>query len=206
VARGLVLARPGGHRDTSYLAELIRQAEVTTLHFVPTMLQVFLEEPSLTGCASLRQVMCSGEALSVELVKRFQERLAGVELHNLYGPTEAAVDVSYFHCEAGGDLRSIPIGRPVANTQLYVLDAALQPVPVGVSGELYIGGVQLARGYWRRAGLTAERFIPDLYAGAGGQRMYRTGDVARYLASGEIEYLGRVDQQVKLRGFRIELG
>ena len=202
----LVLARPGGHRDTAYLAELIDRAGVTTLHFVPTMLQVFLEEPTPLRSQSLRQVMCSGEALSVELVKRFQERLSGVELHNLYGPTEAAVDVSYFGCVAGSELRSIPIGRPVANTQLYVLDAGLQPLPVGVSGELYIGGVQLARGYWRRAGLTGERFVPDPYAAAAGQRMYRTGDLARYLASGEIEYLGRVDQQVKLRGFRIELG
>ena len=202
----LVLARPGGHRDTAYLVELIEGAQVTTLHFVPTMLQVFLEEPTLASCRSLRQVMCSGEALSVELVNRFHERLAGVELHNLYGPTEAAVDVSYFHCQAGAELRSIPIGRPVSNTQLYVLDRALQPVPVGVSGELYIGGVQLARGYWGRAGLTAERFVPDPFVSEPGQRLYRTGDAARFLSGGEIEYVGRLDQQVKLRGFRIELG
>src|SRR6185369_13385180 len=150
----LVLARPWGHRDPAYLTKLIDQAGVTTLHFVPPMLQVFLEEPSLSECRRLRQVMCSGEALSPELVKRFHERLVGVELHNLYGPTEAAVDVSFFRCEPGNELRSIPIGRPVANTQLYVLDTTLQPVPVGVSGEVFIGGVQLARGYWRRADLT----------------------------------------------------
>ena len=202
----LVLARPGGHRDPAYLTKLIEQTGVTTLHFVPPMLQVFLNEPALSECRSLRQVMCSGEALGVESVKRFHERLAGVELHNLYGPTEAAVDVSFFRCEPGSELRSIPIGRPVANTQLYVLDTMLQPVPVGVSGEVYIGGVQLARGYWRRADLTAERFIPHPHSASVGERLYRTGDLGRYLSDGNIEFLGRLDHQVKIRGYRIEIG
>jgi amino acid adenylation domain-containing protein len=200
----LVLARPGGHRDPAYLSGLIRGAGVTTLHFVPSMLSAFLEAGG-TGGPALRRVMCSGEALPPDLAGRFFERLPGVELHNLYGPTEAAVDVTCWACAPGRDARTVPIGRPVANTRTYVLDPELNPAPTGVAGELFLGGVQVGRGYLGRAELTAERFVPDPYAARGG-RMYRTGDLARWRADGVLEYLGRTDFQVKIRGFRIELG
>ncbi|RKH54315.1 non-ribosomal peptide synthetase, partial [Corallococcus llansteffanensis] len=202
----LVLARPGGHQDPAYLTRLIADAGVTTLHFVPSMLQVFLEEPGLEACTSLRQVVCSGEALPLELAERCLRRLPWAGLHNLYGPTEAAVDVTSHACVRGESRRSVPIGRPVANTQIRLLDAHLEPVPVGVPGELFIGGVQVGRGYLGRPELTAERFIPDGFSDTPGARLYRTGDVARWLPDGAIEYLGRADFQVKVRGLRIELG
>jgi amino acid adenylation domain-containing protein len=202
----LVLAKPGGHQDPDYLVRLISQERVTTLHFVPSMLKVFLEEPGLERCSSLERVVCSGEALPVELQDQCLQRLPRAGLHNLYGPTEAAVDVTWYDCKAREALRSVPIGRPVANTSIRILDAHLQPVPVGVSGELYIGGVQVGRGYRARPDLTAERFIPDPFSDTPGARMYRTGDVARWLPDGNIEYVGRADFQVKIRGFRIELG
>ncbi len=175
----LVLARPGGHRDPVYLVDLIRREEVTTLHFVPPMLQAFLDEPRAGRCSSLRRVICSGEALPADLRDRFFER-CDAELHNLYGPTEAAVDVSYWDCREGRGSRTVPIGRPIANTQLYVLDPQGQLVPRGVAGELHIGGINLARGYHARPGLTAERFVPDPFASLPGARLYRTGDLARY--------------------------
>ena len=199
----LVLARPEGHKDPAYLVRLIREAGVTTLHFVPSMLRVFLEAEGLGECASLRRVICSGEALPYELQERCFE-LLDAELHNLYGPTEAAVDVTYWACQRSGERKIVPIGRPVANTQIYILDGNMQPVPIGVPGELYIGGVQVGRGYWRRPDLTRERFVPDPFSSEG--RLYRTGDLARWLPEGAIEYLGRMDHQVKVRGFRIELG
>ncbi|HEX9939641.1 MAG TPA: AMP-binding protein, partial [Longimicrobium sp.] len=203
----LVMARPDGHRDPAYLRDIIEGEGVTTLHFVPSMLQPFVETVEAGRCASLRNVVCSGEALPAALVRRFYDRFAGpVVLTNLYGPTEAAVDVSCWTCareDAGG---VVPIGRPVWNTALYVLDAALKPVPIGTPGELYIGGVQVARGYQGRAAMTAERFIPDPFSTERGTRLYRTGDRARWRADGAIEYLGRLDFQVKVRGFRIELG
>ncbi|RKH14792.1 amino acid adenylation domain-containing protein [Corallococcus sp. CA053C] len=202
----LVLARPGGHQEPAYLARIIREAGITTLHFVPSMLQVFLEEPGLEACTSLRRVVCSGEALPLELAERCLRRLPWAVLHNLYGPTEAAVDVTSHACVPGESRRSVPIGRPVANTQIRLLDAHLQPVPVGVPGELFIGGVQVGRGYLGRPELTAERFIPDGFSDTPGARLYRTGDVARWLPEGVIEYLGRADFQVKVRGLRIELG
>ncbi|RKH68395.1 amino acid adenylation domain-containing protein, partial [Corallococcus llansteffanensis] len=202
----LVLARPGGHQDPAYLARLISDAGITTLHFVPSMLQVFLEEPGLEACTSLRRVVCSGEALPLELAERCLRLLPGARLHNLYGPTEAAVDVTGYECVRGESRRSVPIGRPVANTRIRLLDAHLRPVPVGVPGELFIGGVQVGRGYLGRAELTAERFIPDGFSDTPGARLYRTGDVARWLPDGVIEYLGRADFQVKVRGLRIELG
>jgi amino acid adenylation domain-containing protein len=203
----LVVARPDGHRDPAYLRGVVEREGVTTLHFVPSMLQPFVEAVEAGRCASLRHVVCSGEALPPALVRRFHDRFAGpVVLTNLYGPTEAAVDVSCWPCARDGGDGVVPIGRPVWNTALYVLDAGLQPVPVGVPGELYIGGVQVARGYQGRAAMTAERFVPDPYSAEGGARLYRTGDRARWRADGAIEYLGRLDFQVKVRGFRIELG
>jgi amino acid adenylation domain-containing protein len=201
----LVLARPGGHRDNAYLVRLIAEQRVTVLHFVPSMLQVFLEEKGLETCASLRHVICSGEALPWELQERFFARLAA-ELHNLYGPTEASVDVTYWRCRRGSSDRCVPIGRPIDNTQMLVLDAHHQPAPLGVPGELYIGGVGLARGYLNRAELTAEKFIRNPVPGAPSERLYRTGDRARWRPDGALEFLGRLDFQVKIRGFRIELG
>ncbi|HEU0051969.1 MAG TPA: beta-ketoacyl synthase N-terminal-like domain-containing protein, partial [Longimicrobium sp.] len=203
----LVMARPNGHRDPAYLQEVIEREGVTTLHFVPSMLQPFVETVEAGRCASLRHVVCSGEALPPALVARFHDRFAGpVALTNLYGPTEAAVDVSCWTCPRDETVDVVPIGRPVWNTALYVLDAAGRPAPVGVPGELYIGGVQVARGYQGRAAMTAERFVPDPFSTEGGARLYRTGDRARWRADGAIEYLGRLDFQVKVRGFRIELG
>ncbi|MFJ5885171.1 amino acid adenylation domain-containing protein [Kitasatospora cineracea] len=200
----VVLARPDGHKEPGYLADLIAQQAVTTLHFVPSMLRAFLEEPDLAArLATLRRAFCSGEALPADTVDRWYAALPDVPLHNLYGPTEAAVDVTHHRTAPGAG--TVPIGRPVWNTRLYVLDAALRPCPVGVPGELYLAGVQLARGYLGRPGLTAGRFVADPYGGAG-SRMYRTGDLVRHRADGEVEYLGRTDDQVKIRGFRIELG
>jgi amino acid adenylation domain-containing protein len=195
----LVVAQPGGHQDPAYLADLIRAEGVTTLHFVPPMLQIFLEEPSVPGCTSLKRVICSGEALPTELAGRFFQRLPA-ELHNLYGPTEAAVDVTYWPCHAD---EAVMIGWPIANIQMHILDPHLQPVPLGVAGELHIGGIGVGRGYWRRPELTAEKFLPNPFGTA---TLYKTGDLARYRSDGAIDYLGRIDHQVKLRGFRIELG
>jgi amino acid adenylation domain-containing protein/FkbM family methyltransferase len=202
----MVLARPDGHKDSSYLIGLIAEQQVTTLHFVPSMLQAFLEDRGVERCTTLRRVICSGEALSVNLQERLFERLGGAELHNLYGPTEAAIDVTSWRCEPHERRSSVPIGRPIANTQLYILDERLELIPVGATGELYLGGAGLARGYHGRPELTAEKFIPDAMSGTSGSRLYRTGDVVRYGEEGEVEYLGRVDQQVKVRGHRIELG
>ncbi|SMC30021.1 amino acid adenylation domain-containing protein, partial [Andreprevotia lacus DSM 23236] len=203
----LVMARPEGHKDPAYLCDVIVQAGITTLHFVPSMLQVFLEAADVTGCAQvLRQVMCSGEALPASLVKRFHERLPGVELHNLYGPTEAAVDVTAWTCTPDNLGRSIPIGKPIANTRVYILDEQGRPTPQGVAGELFLAGVQVGRGYLNRDELTAERFLADPFHANADARMYKTGDLGRWLADGSIEYLGRNDFQVKIRGFRIELG
>ncbi|MEJ6479888.1 non-ribosomal peptide synthase/polyketide synthase [Nostoc punctiforme UO1] len=198
----LVVAKPGGHKDSAYLVNLIQEQHVTHVHFVPSMLQVFLEEPSLENCRSLKRVICSGEALPVELQERFFARLE-CELHNLYGPTEAAIDVTYWQCFPDGNLRTVPIGRAIANTQIYILDEHLQPVPVGVAGELHIGGAGLARGYLNRPELTKEKFISNPFDNS---KLYKTGDLARYLPDGTIEYIGRIDNQVKIRGFRIELG
>jgi len=200
----LVVAKPEGHQDPYYLSELIGREGITTLHFVPPMLEAFLGAADLTCCASLRQVMCSGQALPLALTQRFFEVLPGVRLHNLYGPTEASVDVSSFECCAQSALGCVPIGRPIWNTRLYVLDGALQPVPLGVAGELHIGGVGLARGYLNEPQLTEAKFIRDPFVE--GERLYKTGDLARVLSDGNIEYLGRLDDQVKIRGFRIELG
>ena len=200
----LVLARPGGHQDRDYLIELIAARGVTVLHFVPSMLQTFLEGPGVENCGSVRHVFCSGNALSREVEDRFFA-VSGAELHNLYGPTEAAIDVTFWDCKRGGRRSTVPIGRPIACTQIYILDQQHEPVPIGVVGELFIGGEGLARGYWKRPELTAAAFIPNPF-GPPGTRLYRTGDRARFLADGDIEYRGRLDYQVKLRGFRVELG
>jgi amino acid adenylation domain-containing protein len=204
----LVVARPQGHMDPAYLRKLIVQNAVTTAHFVPSMLQVFLNDPLAANCTCLRRVICSGEALSTSLAERFFAVLPNTELHNLYGPTEAVVDVSAHSCTPAKlrNCNSVPIGKPITNTRFYVLDALGEPVPAGVTGELFIGGTQLARGYLNRPELTAERFVRDPFVGEAGARMYRTGDLGRWLPDGSIEYLGRNDQQVKIRGFRIELG
>jgi amino acid adenylation domain-containing protein len=200
----LVVARPQGHLDPQYLARVIQEQGITTAHFVPSMLRAFLAEPEAAGCTGLTRVLCSGEALTPDLVRGFHGLFGGaVELHNLYGPTEAAVDVTSWPCTEDSD--TVPIGRPVWNTSAYVLDAALRPVPAGVPGELYLAGPQLAHGYLGRPGLTGERFVADPY-GPPGSRMYRTGDLARRGTDGVIEYLGRTDDQVKIRGFRIEPG
>jgi amino acid adenylation domain-containing protein/natural product biosynthesis luciferase-like monooxygenase protein/thioester reductase-like protein len=200
----LVMAQPGGHQDPAYLVRTIAEEGITHLHFVPSMLQAFLEARGVERCTGLRQVFASGEALSAELAQRFFERLPA-DLVNLYGPTEASVDVTHWRCERRRGARTVPIGRPIANTQIYVLDAARAPVPVGVAGELYIGGVGLARGYLGRPDLTAAAFVPDPFRGEPGARLYRTGDLARFLPDGNVEYLGRVDHQVKIRGVRVEL-
>ncbi|WP_037880705.1 non-ribosomal peptide synthetase, partial [Streptomyces sp. NRRL F-5727] len=207
----LVVARPEGHKDPDHLAHLIRRHSVTTVHFVPSMLEAFLAAADVTACRSLRRVICSGEALPTALAERFAAA-STAELHNLYGPTEAAVDVTSHRFDPAdtatgspAGAAGVPIGRPVWNTGVHVLDAALRPVPPGVTGELYLSGVQLARGYLGRPGLTAERFTAAPFGPPGG-RMYRTGDLARWRADGAVEFLGRADDQVKLRGFRIELG
>ncbi|RFS82990.1 amino acid adenylation domain-containing protein [Actinomadura spongiicola] len=198
----VVLAVPGGHRDPAHLTGLIRERGVTTLHFVPSMLKAFLTDPDVPRCQTLRRVFTSGEALPADTAAALHAVLP-MPLHNLYGPTEAAVDVTHWEYRPGAE--TIPIGAPVWNTRVRVLDARLRPVPVGVPGELYLAGVQLARGYLNRAGLTAERFVADPF-GEPGERMYRTGDLVRWNADGLLEYLGRTDHQVKLRGLRIEPG
>ena len=201
----LVMARPGGHQDADYLSAVIQSSRITTLHFVPSMLSVWLESGAAGGCTTLKRVICSGEALSLELQKKFHNKL-GADLHNLYGPTEASIDVTYWPCQDDTNRAFVPIGGPIANTQVYVLDRAFQPVPVGVKGELYLGGAGLARGYLERPDLTAEKFVPNAFSRVGGERLYRTGDAVRWREKGELEFLGRLDHQVKVRGFRIELG
>jgi len=202
----LVIARPNGHQDPHYLAQLIEGAGVTTVHFVPSMLQAFLDSDPAPRCRGLRRVLCSGEALPHALQMRFHAALPEVELHNLYGPTEAAVDVTAWHCMPAGRPGVVPIGRPIANVQIHILDRDLQPVPPGVPGEIHIGGVAVARGYLNRPALNAERFIRDPFSAVPGARLYKTGDLGRWLDDGAIDYLGRNDFQVKIRGFRIELG
>ncbi|MBX4135285.1 amino acid adenylation domain-containing protein [Pseudomonas sp. S5F11] len=199
----LVIAAPGDHRDPARLIHLINAEQVTTLHFVPSMLQAFLQDAAVSSCRSLQRIVCSGEALPVDAQQQVFAKLPHAGLYNLYGPTEAAIDVTHWTCvDEGRD--TVPIGRPIANLGCYLLDDNFEPVPVGVLGELYLGGAGLARGYHRRPALTAERFIAHPFVH--GERLYRTGDLARYREDGVIEYAGRIDHQVKLRGLRIELG
>ena len=201
----LVISRPQGHKDASYLIDLIAQHQITTTHFVPAMLRMFLRTPGVERCTSIQRVICSGEALPFDLAQECLQRL-NVGPLNLYGPTETSVHVTYWQCKRGDERTIVPIGWPIWNTQTYILDKKLRPVPIGVPGELHIGGVALARGYLNRPELTAEKFIRDPFSKTAGARLYKTGDLARFLPDGAIEYLGRIDTQVKIRGFRIELG
>ncbi|OYD95860.1 non-ribosomal peptide synthetase [Nostoc sp. 'Peltigera membranacea cyanobiont' 213] len=198
----LVIAKPEGHKDIAYLSNLIGQQQVTQIFFVPSMLRALLQQPNLENCRSLKRIFCGAEALSYELTQQLFERL-NCELHNFYGPTEASIDATCWECTPKSNHKIIPIGRPIANTQIYILDSQLQPVPIGIAGELHIGGVPLARGYFNQPELTAQKFIDNPFRNG---KLYKTGDLARYLSDGNIEYLGRIDNQVKLRGLRIELG
>ena len=200
----LIFAKPEGHKDPIYLQEVIRKEQVSVIHFVPSMLGSFLEELDAKKCKSLEDVVCSGEALPASMVEKFKQQLKGLQIHNLYGPTEAAIDVSSIALREEDTRKRVSIGRPVANTQLYVVNERMKPQAEGVIGELLIGGVQVARGYLNRGGLTAEKFIKDPFKGRG--KVYRTGDLVRWLKEGTIEYIGRTDHQVKIRGNRIELG
>ena len=199
----LVVAAPGAHRDPLQLIDIINRYRISTLHFVPSMLQAFIHEPGVQTCEGLRRIVCSGEVLPLDAQKQVFAKLPNASLYNLYGPTEAAIDVTHWTCvDEGADC--VPIGRPIANLRTHVLDAQLAPVPYGVPGELYLGGAGLARSYHQRPALTAERFVPCPFHD--GARLYRTGDRVRQRADGVIEYLGRLDHQFKLRGLRIELG
>lgn len=201
----LVVARPDGHRDPAYLKDVIGQERITTLHFVPSMLRVFLDEPVTDGYSSLRRVICSGETLPTSLAKRFSD-CCEAPLFNLYGPTEAAIDVSWFRHEMSVPGDSVPIGKPIGNTSLYVVNSSVFLTPKRMPGELLIGGVSLARGYYGNPALTAAAFIPNPFSKQSGQRLYRTGDLVRLLPDGNLVYLQRLDGQLKLRGFRIEIG
>lgn len=203
----LILARPGGQQDTAYLVKVIIEQKITVLALVPSILRVLLEEKGIDNCRFLRHITCGGEALPSELIERFfaQLNLDNV-FHNCYGPTEASIDATFWTCQRGTNYTIAPIGRPIANAEIYILDENLQPVPVGESGELHIGGIGLARGYLNRPELTTEKFIFNPFSPEVGARLYKTGDLARFLPDGNIEFLGRIDYQVKIRGFRIELG
>jgi amino acid adenylation domain-containing protein len=203
----LIVARPQGHRDSAYLSRLIQDQEATVLQLVPSMLQEMLQEKAFTACTTLRLVFCGGEALPADLLQKFYVRFrCAPPLWNLYGPTEATIDATCWECKSNSEQTRVSIGRPIANTQIFILDSYLQPVPVGVTGELHIGGTGLARGYVNRPELTAQKFIVNPFSSKPDSRLYRTGDLARYLPDGNIEFLGRLDDQVKIRGYRIELG
>jgi len=201
----LVVAEPDGHRDCGYIAETIRNENISVLHCVPSFLRLLVEEAAFEGPLALRAVMCGGETLPPEVVARFHHG-SGASLYNVYGPTETIIDSAYGLCERSGAHSSVSIGRPIPNARIYIVDDMLRLVPIGAAGNLYIGGVGLARGYLNRPDLTAEKFIPDPFGGDPGARLYNTGDLARHLPDGGIEFLGRADHQVKIRGFRIELG
>lgn len=203
----LVLPSPSGHKDIAYLVQLIAQTQITVMALVPSLLRVMLEQKGFDGCNCLKHVFCGGEALSVELVDQFLTKFgAETQLHNVYGPTEASIDATYWTCQPNTGHRIAPIGRAIANAQIHILDDDLQPVAIGEAGELHISGAGLARGYLNRPDLTAEKFIPNPFSNEASARLYKTGDLARYLSDGMVEFLGRIDHQVKVRGFRIELG
>lgn len=206
VGASLMVARHDGQRDGAYLAASIVRHEVTAAYFVPSLLALFIEEPLLAEATSLRKVISGGESISAETVQRFYDRLPGAELHHSYGPTETSIAAAEFVCPRDDGWQVMPLGRPLGNNQLYILDQQMEPAPVGVTGELYIGGEGVGRGYHGRPGLTAEKLIPNPFSSERGARLYRTGDLVRYLPDGLIEFRGRVDSQIKLRGMRIELG
>ncbi|NEW61115.1 amino acid adenylation domain-containing protein, partial [Sulfurovum sp. bin170] len=197
-----VIAKPNGHKDNKYLVKLIQKESVTFLHFVPSMLNAMIYTDGLKNCPSIKNIVCSGEALSAQSVKDFYATIKHINLHNLYGPTEASIDVTAFSCDRDSELKNIPIGKSISNIKIYILDTHLKEVPLGVVGELHIQGIGLARGYLNQKELTDEKFISHPKLG----RIYKSGDLAKYTQSGDIEYLGRIDDQIKLRGFRIELG
>jgi amino acid adenylation domain-containing protein/thioester reductase-like protein len=196
----LFIPSPEIHRDPIELARCIQKRRITVIHFVPSMLSIFISQ--IENCHSLRLVFCSGESLSYKLVKCFQQNCKA-ELHNLYGPTEASIDVTFWNCSQRTEKKEIPIGRPIANTQIYILDMKMRPVPIGTCGELYIGGDGVGRGYLHRKELTQKKFLPDPFFP--GKKLYKSGDLARFWENGVIEFLGRVDHQIKIRGVRIEL-
>jgi amino acid adenylation domain-containing protein len=201
----LILPRLGGHQESAYLVELIATYQITVIAMVPSMLRVLLEEKNIDQCRCLRYVFCGGEALPADVQARFFERLNLHDvLYNVYGPTEASIDATFWSCQSSVEAAIAPIGRPISNTQIYLLDSELKPVPAGEVGELHIGGLGLARGYFNRPNLTEAKFIPSPFAEC--DRLYKTGDLVRYLPDGNVEFLGRIDHQVKVRGFRIELG
>ncbi|WP_298771746.1 non-ribosomal peptide synthetase [uncultured Shewanella sp.] len=202
----LVVAKPEGHKEPEYLSELISAEQITVMHFVPSMLNVYLDTEQANFADTVRYVFCSGEALAVNDVKTLQKQAAHVALHNLYGPTEAAIDVSQFDCSLLGEQRSVPIGKPIQNIELLVLDKDLNCCPQGVPGELYIGGEGLARGYLNQTQLTAEKFIPHPFSDKPDARLYQTGDLVRLLDDGNLVFISRLDGQVKINGLRIELG
>ena len=201
----IVMAEPGGHRDPEYLVDTIKKEKVTTIHFVPSMLRIFIDSERSKECTSLKRIVCSGEELKADLKDKCLGKL-NADLYNLYGPTESAIDVSYWRCNDAPDMKVVPFGKPIDNVELYVLNKDLNILPVGVAGELYISGAGLAVGYYNKKELTDERFISNPYSRQGYKRMYKTGDLARWMDDGNIEYLGRVDFQVKINGLRIELG
>ncbi|MGB0521651.1 MAG: amino acid adenylation domain-containing protein [Flammeovirgaceae bacterium] len=203
----LVLAKPEGHKDSNYLQHIIQNQQVSTMHFVPSMLEVFLLSVKENACQSLQRVLCSGEALKPSHVQAFHEKLSHAELHNLYGPTEAAIDVTSWQADFADPFPAVvPIGKPVANTQLYVFTKDQTLADIGVPGELHIGGIQVARGYVKRPELTAEKFIDNPLDPSDSHKLYKTGDLVSWLPDGNLVYLGRIDHQVKIRGYRIELG
>ncbi len=219
VGARLVFAKPGGQKDNAYIKYIIEKNKVSVLHFVPSMLGVFLPDLQSGDCQSLKKVLCSGEALKPSHVALFKESLPNVELHNLYGPTEAAIDVTCWTMENNDkDINIVPIGKPVSNTAIYILNENQNLAPLGGIGEVHIGGIQVARGYLNRPELTAEKFIEypapiknslllkDNVNAGSHLKLYKTGDLGRWLSDGNIEYLGRKDDQVKIRGYRIELG
>ncbi len=205
VGAQLIMAEPNRHQDTAYLVNFINKQKITAVDFIPSLLQLFLDELDVEKCTSLRRVTTGSETVTVELQNRFFTHLKA-NLYNLYGPTEASVASTCWMCQPFDSRERVPIGRPIDNTQIFLLDKFLQPVPLGLPGEVHIGGIGLARGYFNRHTLTTENFIHNPFSNNSGARLYKTGDLARYLPDGNLEFLGRADQQVKLRGYRIELG
>jgi amino acid adenylation domain-containing protein len=205
VGARVFLATPGGQRDPDYLLRALAERSVTVFNTTPSVLRVLVEQPEFISCGRIRLITAAGEVLSRSLEQRVLSRMPWVQLANLYGPSEASITVTAWICERGNRRLSVPIGRPQANAEIYILDREFQPVPVGVVGEIFIGGIAVSNGYLNRPELTAERFLPHPFRGAGSERVYRTGDMARFDENGVIEYVGRRDNQLKIRGVRVEL-